>query len=100
MDLDEMTPAGGGSLRGPAAPPAREPVATFTRPPDLSLDEIWHGGRTTDATRGGTQGIPFGYRPGHSLGHEPIARAERGAFDVADTAGSIRTALRPGSLAG
>jgi hypothetical protein len=68
MDMDDLTPVGSRALRQPVTPPAREPVATFTTPPDLSLDEIWHGRpttRLTDATRGGSHGDPFGsYRPG------------------------------------
>jgi hypothetical protein len=104
MDMDDLTPASTGSLRQPVTPPAREPVATFTMPPALSLDEIWHGRpttRLTDATRGGSQGDPFGgYRPGHGLEHEPVDGAERDAQHTAQNAAhlvaatQIRAALR------
>jgi hypothetical protein len=103
MDMQDITPAGTGSLSGPAAPPSREPVATFTAPPALSLDAIWHGrptARMTDATRGGSQGDPFGgYQPGHGLEHEPTDDAERDAQHTVQNAGvvagqQIRSALR------
>lgn len=110
LDDDDLTPSGAGSLRGQAAPPAREPVATFTTPPALSLDEIWHGRpatRFTDVIRGGSQGNSFGnYRPGHGLEHQPVNKAgrdaQRTAQDAADFIASvahIRAALRPGGLA-
>lgn len=41
MNLDDMTPAGGGALRAPAAPAVAEPVATFTPTPVIHPDEIW-----------------------------------------------------------
>ena len=102
--LDDLTTAGGGSLRGPVTPPAREQVATFTAPRALSLDAIWHGRpptRLTDATRGGSQGDPFGsYRPGRSIEHEPVDKVERDAQHTAQKAAhvvagaQIRAALR------
>lgn len=101
MDLDTLVPAGGGSLSRPVLGPHRVPVATFTPAPDLALDEIWHGGRTTGMTRDGLQGAPFG--PGHSIEHEPLDTAEKDsehtmhkAFSLHDTGGQIRSALRPG----
>ena len=103
MDLDDLTPAGGGSLRRPVLGPHGAPVATFTAPPGLSLDEIWHGGRTTGMTRDGRQGDPLG-QPGHGLEHEPTDTAEKASqhlvqrFDHAQTATTIRAALRPVSF--
>jgi hypothetical protein len=95
----DLTPAG--ALAGPAAPLTREPVAMFTRPRDLTLDEIWHGQRTTDLTRDGSQGEPLG-RPGRSIEHEPVQQAERDSQHVAQSAShlvvgaSVRAALRGG----
>jgi hypothetical protein len=101
VDLDDLTPAGT-SLRGALRPAMREPVATFTPPPDLALDAIWHGQRTNDVTRDGIQGSPFGYQPGHGFEHEPVNRAERASQQtvqtIADHAAGIRAALRPGSF--
>ena len=103
MDLDTLVPAGGGSLSRPVLGPHRVPVATFTPAPDLALDEIWHGGRTTGMTRDGTQGDPFS-QPGHGIEHEPTGNAEKQSqhlvqrFDQAQTATTIRSALRPVSF--
>ena len=55
-------------------------------------------------TAGGQQDDPFGgYRPGHSIEHEPLDQDEqasqhttRNVFDQVQTAGQIRAALRPG----
>jgi len=100
MDLEDFAPAGA-SFRSALRPAASaEPVATFSAPRDLSLDEIWHGGRTNDMTRDGYQGDPFGgYRPGHGLAHEPFNKAERAAMQTAqavhqEAAGQVRSALR------
>ena len=107
MDLDTLVPDGGGSLSRPVLGPHGRPVATFTPPPDLALDEIWHGGRTTDLTRDGTQGAPFG-QPGHALEHEPLNQAEKDSEHTVqkaarphiEAATQVRAALRPGSVAG
>ena len=98
MDIDELVPAGGGSLRERRVFHAGQQVATFTTPPDHRPNELWkHGTRTTDATRDGSQGEPLGsYRPGHGLEHEPEDKPEREAFDTVKTAGMVRAALRPG----
>lgn len=84
-------------------------MATFTTPPVLSLDEIWHGRPATgltDAIRGGSQGNPFAsYQPGRSIEHKPVNKAERGAQHTAQSAADfdasvahVRAALRPGGL--
>lgn len=102
MDLDNLVPAGGGTLSRPVLGPHGAPVATFTPAPDLALDEIWHGGRTTGMTRDGIQGAPLGYQPGHGIEHEPLDQDEKQSqhlvqrFDHAQTATTIRAALRPG----
>ena len=112
-DDDDLTPSGAGSLSGPAATPAREPVATFTPTAYTHPADIWpaFGGlnRTTELSRGGSQGDPFGgYRPGRSIEHEhePVDGAERDAQQTAQNAtdfetsvAHVRAALRPGSLA-
>jgi hypothetical protein len=41
MDLDDFTPADGGSLRGQPVPEA-EPVATFTQTQTVHPDSCWH----------------------------------------------------------
>ncbi|HET9081110.1 MAG TPA: hypothetical protein VFO01_11440 [Trebonia sp.] len=98
MDMQDLTPAGSGSLRAPVTGPHGQTVAQFTIPPDHRPDELWeHGTRTTDATRGGSQGEPLGrYQPGHGLEHEPEDKPERESFDMVKTAGMVRAALRPG----
>jgi hypothetical protein len=101
MDLDSFTPAGGGSLRGPAAPPARQPVATFTRPVVQHPDEIWspRGSELAPPQRPLTQPAQF-YQPGRSIEHEPVNKAERASqatVQIADHAAGIRAALRPGA---
>ena len=97
VDMDDLTPSGA-SFRTTMRPDASAaPVATFTRPPDLSLDEIWHGGRTTDLTRDGVQGQP---------GHEPADTDERDSGHTVQNvaaahvqvAGQIRGLLRPGGF--
>jgi hypothetical protein len=103
MDLEDLTPAGGGSLSRPVLGPHGRPVVTFTAPPALHPDELWTPlSRTNDMTSGGVQGAPFG-RPGYALEHEPLDTAEKQsgqlvqkAFSLHDTGGQIRSALRPG----
>jgi hypothetical protein len=82
MDLDDLVPAGGGSLRGP-----RQPVGTFTTP-TLNHDEIWES-----ALRGGEHEQPHLKRPG-SRGDRRKAQAEQSPHE--ETARMIRAALRPG----
>lgn len=96
VNLDDLTPAGSGSLAGPAAPPSREPVATFTQTRITHPDEIW-------SPRGSEITPPGRPLPGHGFEFEPVSRAERAAQhtaqDVGDyqaAAASVRVALRPG----
>ena len=96
LDDDDLTPSGAGPLSGPAASPTREPVATFTPTAYTHPDDIWpaFGGlnRTTELSRGGSQGNPLGgYRPGRSIEHEPVDRAERDAQQTAQNATHFET---------
>jgi hypothetical protein len=124
MDMDDLTPAGSGSLRFPVPGPSGRTVATFTPTRSVHPDEIWQPfTRLASMTTDGTQGNPFGsYRPGRFIVHEPVDRAERMAmhtaqsitgnsgdgddgggqtglqFNHAETASAIRGALRPGGF--
>ena len=106
MDLDTLVPAGGGSLSRPVLGPHRQVVASFTPHQATDPDAIWEPfTRTTETTRGGQQGAPLGYRPGHGLEHEPLDQDERNSdhlvqnvFSLHDTGGQIRSALRPGGF--
>jgi hypothetical protein len=103
MDLDDLTPAGEGSLRRPVLGPHRVPVAQFTHTQTTDPAELWQPfTRTTDATRGGIQGAPLG-GPGHGIEHKPLDQAEKqsqhlaqNVFNHAETASTIRSAPRPG----
>jgi len=103
MDLEDLTPAGGGSLSRPVIGPHGRPVATFTAPETPHPDELWTPlTRMQDVTRDGQQGAPFG-RPGHGLEHEPLDQDERNSEHLVQNvgahvqvAGQIRSALRPG----
>jgi hypothetical protein len=104
MDLDDLTPAGGGSLRRPVAGPHGQVVATFSAPQTPDPAELWEPfTRMNDRTRNASQGNPFG-RPGHSIEYEPVDRAERNSEHTVQTvaghAAIIRAAIRPGSIAG
>ena len=108
MDLDTLVPAGGGSLSRPVLGPRRQIIGTFTPAQTPDPGDLWEPlTRTTGITAGGQQGDPFGgYRPGHGLEHEPLDSAEKAgqhtaqsAYSFAETAGQVRAALRPGSLA-
>ena len=94
MDLDSLTPAGGGSLRREVTGPHRVPVATFTAPSAPDPDAIWHGGRTNDMTRDGSQGDPLGYQPGHGIEHEPTDQDER------NSERTVRNIAAPHAVAG
>ena len=93
MNMDDMTPVGGGSLRGPAAPSA-EPVATFTPTQAVHPDTIW-------SPRGGELAPPD--RPiSPTRDYYSGAESERPAslsYMAADLHRTVRAALRPG-LAG
>ena len=98
MNLDDMTPVGGGTLRQPTCPRAGR--AVHADPDPAHPDEIWQPlGRVADITRGGVQGSPFGgYRPGHGLEHESVDKAERAAQNASHTvaAARVRAPVRPG----
>ncbi|WP_300609943.1 hypothetical protein [Trebonia sp.] len=105
MDMDDFTPALGGSLRIPVTAHRGQVVAQFTVPATPHPDELWNAHtRMTDATRDGSQGDPLGdYRPGHGLEHEPLDDAEKAsqhtaqnAWSLTETARGIRAALRGG----
>jgi hypothetical protein len=97
MDLDDMTPAGGGFLRRAIRGPHGRPVATFTAPATPDPSDIWEPfTRPTSATADGTQGDPLGgYRPGRSIEHEPVDNAEKASEHTARAAAQIRAALGP-----
>jgi hypothetical protein len=105
MNLDDLTPDGGGSLRRPVLGPHGRAVATFTAHETPDPASLWTPfTRTTEQTRDGQQGSPLGgYQPGHGLEHEPLDRAERDSdhlvqnvYSHAQTARQIRAALRGG----
>lgn len=103
MNISELTPSGGGDLSRPVLGPRRQIVATFTPTQTTDPAELWQPfTRTTDQARDGRQGDPFG-QPGHGLEHEPTDTAEKASqhlvqFDHAQTATTIRAALRPVSF--
>jgi hypothetical protein len=81
MDLDDFTPAGGGSLRDQYG--TREPVATFTEALFTHPDDIWHPlGGELDQSR--PQRAPP--RQDRKAGHAEHPHAE--------TARMVRSALR------
>jgi hypothetical protein len=103
MDLNDLTPAGAGSLRAPAAPAIREPVGTFSETRVQHPDEIWN----PRGSEIGPPQRPLGPAPGYSAG----AGSERSVqADTSErpTAGdtvrnaqrTVRAALRPATWAG
>jgi hypothetical protein len=104
VNLYVMTPSGGGSLRGPAAPAVGEPVATFTPTRVIHPDEIWspRSGELSPPQR------PLTPAPDYYAGAEcerPVPAAHMGETPtvgnlVRDTSRAVRAALRPGSIAG
>jgi hypothetical protein len=85
MDLDDLTPTRGGSLRGALRPATREPVATLTPTRTLHPDQIWsprsreiHGHRP--------------WRPGSQADHREPKHAERTPH--VEAARMVRAALR------
>ena len=100
MNLDDLTPSGGGSLRGPAAPAIREPIATFTQTRAMHPDDIW-------SPRGGEfapQQRPFSPAPDYYARAEserPVPAMHMGETPIVgdlvnDTHRAVRAALRPG----
>lgn len=94
MDMDDLTPAGSGSLRRALRPGTPEPVATFTPTRTVHPDEHWQHAQIRAALRSGYRedGPP---RPGSredqgKAGHVAITPHE-------EVARTIRSALRPGS---
>lgn len=101
MNLDELTPAGGGSLRAPAAPAVHEPVATFTLTRAMHPDEIWspRSGELAPPAR------PLSAAPGYYSGAEserPVPVVHMGETPIVgnlvDTSRAVRAALRSGRL--
>jgi hypothetical protein len=99
MDIQDVVPSGGGSLRGPQA----EPVATFTDTQFVHPDEYWHplGGEfdsrapslSSDdegATSQQAQAAQRDASPGRS------GTDMGGRFDLQGTARMIRSSVRPG----
>lgn len=88
MNLEDLTPAGGGSLRALVASPACEPVATFTRPVVQHPDETWNprGSEIAPPQR------PLTPAPAHGFEHEPVNRAERAAQHTAQNASDFHAA--------
>jgi hypothetical protein len=102
MNLDDLTPAGGGSLRALAAPAVHEPVATFTPTRAVHPDEIWSP-RGSELAR---QQRPLSPAPDYYAGAEserPVPAAHMGESpivgDLVSASRTVRTALRPGHAA-
>lgn len=101
MDLDDFTPAGGGSLRDQYG--TREPVATFTPTRYTHPDEHWSPiggeldpGRMTSPSPS-ISPVKFGSTTAQHDGEQNRASADVGdGFDLQTTARTIRSALRPG----
>jgi hypothetical protein len=87
-DMDDLTPAGSGSLRGALRPGTREPVATFTATRTVHPDEIWN-------PRGGEITGPRPWRSGSQADHREPKRAGR-MRQHEEVGQTVRTALRPG----
>jgi hypothetical protein len=93
MDMDDFSPAGGGSLRGVLRPGTREPVATFTQTRALHPDEIWHprGGELT-----GTRPERPGSREDRRKAGHQGKTGHQGTTPHEEVARMVRAALRPG----
>lgn len=99
MNLEDLTPAGGGALRSPVAPRVSEPVATFTRTEAPHPDLVWspRGGELAPQDRPLSQPVSY-----EAPSERPTERVSMG-FDVAHhiVAGrQIRAAMRLGSIGG
>lgn len=99
MNLDDLTPSGGGSLRATAAPAVAEPVATFTPTRVIHPDEIWspRGSELARLAR------PFGSAPdyyAHAESERPVPALHMGERPIignlVDTNRAVRAMLRPG----
>jgi hypothetical protein len=89
MDLDSLVPSGGGSLRGPARPLVREPVATFTRPVVQHPDEIWspRGSELGPPRRPLTQSAQF---YSHAESERPAERQHGPTLPHVEAAAQVR----------
>jgi hypothetical protein len=86
VDMDDLTPAGAGSLRDRTHRVGRQTVATFTPPRTVHPDEIWNP-RGAEIT---------GHRPWRSASkahHQEPKHAEHTPHQ--ETARMVRAALRP-----
>jgi hypothetical protein len=97
MNLDDLVPQGGGSLRAPAAPPVREPVARFSVPDVVHPDELWgpgvRGSELAPPQRPLTQPVQFYQHAGERL----VRASHTDALSPhAEAAAQIRAAIRPG----
>ena len=92
MNLEDMTPAGGGKLRSGPDEPVRQTVGTFTPTQIQHPDEIWN-------PRGGELAPPD--RPiSPTRDYYSGAESERPAslsYMAADLHRTVRAALRPGT---
>jgi hypothetical protein len=100
MDLNDMTPAGGGELRGGPAEPVRQTVGTFTPTQIQHPDAIWspRGGELAPPDRPLTPS-PDAYARAESERSAPAAyMGETPTVGnlVRDMHPVVRAALRPG----
>jgi hypothetical protein len=86
MDLDDLTPAGSGSLRDGTHRIARQTVATFTPTRTMHPDQIWNP-RSREI---------YGHRPWRA-GSTDDRRTDghAGRFSHEDAGRTVRAALRP-----
>jgi hypothetical protein len=98
MNLDDLTPAGGGSLRGAIAPPAREPVATFTPTSITHPDLIWspRGGELAPPQRPLSQPIVYETAPSDRETMGGGGDTPTRDLDFNAPARMVRAAVRPG----
>lgn len=101
MNLDDMTPVGGGTLRGQAAPSTSKLAGTFSETRAVDPSEIWqpHSREVAPGDRPLSNPDPYA-RPGAAS--ERPARwehmGERGVFAVpghTEVAQMTRAAVRP-----
>jgi hypothetical protein len=103
VNLDDLTPAGGGALRATAAPAVAEPVATFTPTRVIHPDEICspRSGELSPPQRPLTP-APDYYA--HAESERPVPASHMGETPImgnlVDTSRAVRAMLRPGSIAG
>lgn len=94
MDLDDFTPAGGGSLR--------EPLGTFTQTQYVHPDVHWNplGGEFQQGhgltLAPATSPVKFGSATAQQDAEPGRPGADTGDFDLQATSRTIRSSLRPG----